>query len=166
MSYAGINYDYSYRDSAFNNHDRTSWLRDNFLRPRYDAPLSQKTPAFFNTKAASSSAASACAGETVMTNGAQSLFPRHEASTGRTVFGTIAPSRLLRARSEESAVPWAKLARGLPDAENRRRPMAVPPPDAKAFVADVEGSIRRQVACLHGRNVGSFSSSSGCFAPW
>jgi hypothetical protein len=159
MSYGGINYDYNYRDSAFNNHDRTSWLRDNFLRPRFDAPLSQKTPAFFNTKGVESSKA-----EMLMETEAAQLFPRHESSSGRTAFGTIAPSRLRRAHSEEPSLPWAKIARGLPDTE-LRKPIASPPPDAKPFVADQEGSISRQVASLHGRNVGTFSNSTN-FAPW
>ena len=158
MSYGGINYDYDYRDSGYNNRDRTSWLRDNFLRPRYDAPLSQKSPAHFNTKAGTSETAE------VLITAATQLFPRHEASSGRTVFGTIAPSKLRGTQSDAPQVPWHKMAQGLPDGE-LRCPMAIPPPDARPFVPDVEGSIKRQVACLHGRNVDSFSTSSN-FAPW
>ena len=130
MSYAGINYDYEYKDSAFNNHDRTSWLRDNFFRPRYDAPLSQTTPAHFNTKLPAQDD-----GVDVLTTEAAFLFPRHESSTGRTVFGTIAPSRLRRAKSETPRLPWAKLAKGQSGVV-RERPMAMPPPDAAAFVAE------------------------------
>jgi hypothetical protein len=160
MSYAGINYDYGYRDTAFNNHDRTSWLRDNFLRPRHDAPLSQKTPAHFNTRVLGNE------GDVVdvLKTDAAFLFPRHESSTGRTVFGTIAPSRLRRAKSETSRMPWEKVVHGKSDVKSNPM-MAMPPPEAAAFVADVEGSINRQVACLHGRNVGTFSSSTN-FAPW
>jgi hypothetical protein len=152
MSYTGINYDYSYRDSALNNHDRTSWLRDNFLRPRYDTPLSQNNPAFFNT-----TTAAAAASPDVISSAASDLFPRHEFTSGRTTFGSIAPSKLPARTREGAAVPWAAMARGLPS-QPTRQPMAVPPSDAREFVADVEGSIRRQVACLHGRNVHSFSS--------
>ena len=150
MSYTGVNYDYTYRDSAFNNHDRTSWLRDNFLRPRYDTPLSQKTPAFFNTTTTTTASAD------VITTAACDLFSRHECTSGRTVFGTLAPSRLPARTRKVTPVPWAAMAHGLP-AQPKRQAMAMPPSEAREFVADVEGSIRRQVACLHGRNVDSFS---------
>ena len=33
--FEGCNFDWKYRDSPANNHDRSSWLRDNFLRSNH-----------------------------------------------------------------------------------------------------------------------------------
>jgi hypothetical protein len=139
----GINYDYTYRDTPFNNHDRTSWLRDNFRRPAYDAPLSQKGPAHFGTKLDSPKK-----DVDVLRTSASQLFPRHEFSTGRTVFGTIAPSRLPSLENSATSLPWQDIARGIPDFPTRS-PMAVPPPDPVPFTNDPAACIQRLVNGLH-----------------
>ncbi len=157
MSYKGINYDYDYRDTPFNNHDRTSWLRDNFLRPAYDAPLAQTKPLYCKTKIEDSDefkdTASSGLKPDSLSKEASELLPSHEASCGKTWFGTISPSRMLPEASEDSSrkqCEWYQKVHGI-SVSVLKKPMAIPPPEISPVVKDLEGEIRRFVDGLHGK---------------
>ena len=95
-----------YQDNSFNNHDRSSWLRDNFMRGMYDTPLAQKRPNFFNTRVEGTKKL-----PNLLSEQSQKLFPAHEAFSGKTCFGTIAPSRLTKSSKPQASIDWIKLAK-------------------------------------------------------
>ena len=145
--YSSISYDWRYRDSPYNNHDRASWMRDNYLRPNHGDEVAQSRAAFFNTTNNSKEL------QPNVSNQSNELFARHDpAPTSTITYSYIPPSKLPLAKQPDSGrkVNWRRLATGQPDIPVHK-PMAVPPPEPLPRDLDQEsrGNLTQVLNILH-----------------
>ena len=148
----GINFDWNYRDTQSNNHDRASWLRDNFLRPHHDEPVVQTKAAYFDTERLDASPRNPGG---VLQPESSTLFNRHDPTPdSRLTYSYIAPSKLGQLQKEampcSAQTDWKSMSTGQP-VRPIRKPMAMPAPDPVLMSSDLasEQNLNQLFHILH-----------------
>ena len=145
--YSSISYDWRYRDSPYNNHDRGSWMRNNYLRPNHEEEVVQSRASFFNTRRSSKQS------PPDVLDQSKNLFARHDPAPSSSItYSYIPPSKLPLSKPADSArkVDWKRLASGQPDIPVHT-PMAEPPPDPRPrdYDQEAEGNLTQILHILH-----------------